>query len=250
MRYACLLALLVASGCVASGADLNQLRDGLSTAGAIGRTAQLAMASVTASADVAVCAAASTRCSAYPCTATATITLGDACPLPYGEGAEGTVTVDGSFSAADSATVTSTFVGAKSTSMPIVVVKTQSVNVSRSGDITTVTYTGQDVDTKSNTLAAQQSWTVTVDGKGSDDPTDDVITIDGVGQAAGYGADDVSVSGAQLTPACRLNPVAGTASVQKVSLTDITQDEITFHATCDGKADVRGSTGGTKSVRL
>jgi hypothetical protein len=113
-----------------------------------------------------------------------------------------------------------------------------------------VTYTGQDVDTTSSTLAAQSTWTVKVDDQGTTDPSDDVTTVDGVVQNAGFGAENITVTGAELTPACRANPVAGTASVQSVSITSITQDSVSFHAACDGKVDVEGSTGGMRSVKL
>jgi hypothetical protein len=51
-----------------------------------------------------------------------------------------------------------------------------------------------------------------------------------------------------VDPSCHLNPISGSATLQKVSTITIVQDTVTFHAACDGKADI--SSGGSVSLNF
>ena len=92
------------------------------------------------------------------------------------------------------------------------------------------------------TLGAQSSWTVEVDGAATpEDPSDDIFTISGVDQGVSTQVSQISASGVVIDPSCRKNPIAGTATVQKVSGFSIVNATVRFHQACDGKADVNGA---------
>jgi len=92
-----------------------------------------------------------------------------------------------------------------------------------------------------STLSGQSSWTVDVDeGMTPGDSSDDVYTITGADQGVSSQVSQISASSIVVKPGCRLNPVGGSATIQKVSATSIVQSRISFHEACDGKADVDG----------
>ena len=108
--------------------------------------------------------------------------LGAGCPLPLGGESSGTVDVMGSWQAADSASLSNTFVDASAGTHTVAVVNATNLTVSQSTDSVSVRYTWQDVNVKSGatTLAAQSSWTVNANLAGTPgDPSDDSFTIDG-----------------------------------------------------------------------
>ena len=54
-----------------------------------------------------------------------------------------------------------------------------------------------------------------------------------------------------LDASCRNNPISGTGIIQRVGTSSIIQEVyVTFHGACDGKAEVRGTLGGTHSQKL
>jgi hypothetical protein len=194
-----------------------------------------------------------TACASYPCaTGAVSIALGASCPLPLGGAASGTVMVSGSWQDKDHATLSSQFVDAKAGARDEVVTTATNLTVSRSGSSLTVTYTGQDVNVQgASALAAQSSWTVVVDTAGTGDPGDDGYTVTGVQQGAGGGGGgQVSVSDAVLAAGCTQNPTSGSAVIQSAGLTSIENDTVTFHAACDGQAELQTTTGSKETVAL
>ena len=235
MRFYAILSMALAlAGCSTSSADLRGIELAIESGSALAAAGALTLDAVAGTdTSIAACASA-TACAAYPCVSHVAITLGDACPLPYGDGARGTVQVTANLTSADHAQLSSTFVDAIAGGRALAVVSATSVTVDRSGAALSVRYTGQDVNTGAATLAAQSSWTITVDGG--------VYTIDGTDQQTGTSIDQLNVRGARLEPSCRRNPVAGEATLQHVSLLSIKQASIAFHAACDGNVDVGGDT--------
>jgi hypothetical protein len=93
-------------------------------------------------------------------------------------------------------------------------------------------------------LAAQSDWTVNVDSANTPAPGDDRYTVTGTQQGgSGFGGGQLNVQSVVVDPACKLNPISGSATDQQVSLTSIRQFTLDFHAACDGKANLdRGGT--------
>lgn len=250
MRVACAAALLCAGCFGSSSADLKSLEIALVAGSSIGHAASIASASM---AGPTACATVTQPCSAsYPCSGAATLALGDACPLPLGGVGTGSVIVSGTWSAPDKTTLTLTF-GVAIGQDKVAVTEAAGVSVESAMGIYTVAYAGQDVRVDGGSaLAAQSSWTVRVDGRGTaGDPSDDVYTIDGALEGASTSAGgQVTLTGVVLDPACRKNPVAGDALVQQAGSSTIEQDHVSFHAACDGKVDVQGTLGGVHAQDL
>lgn len=246
MRSLC-CACLLAAGCgvADSSVDLKPVETALVAGASIGHASSIAAASM---GGATACATVTQPCSAsYPCDGATTLTLGDACPLPLGGVGTGSVVVSGTWTAADAATLKLMF-GVAIGKDKVAVSQAVGVSVHSAMGQTTVAYTGQDVTVDGgDALAAQSSWTVTVDDKGTPgDPSDDVYTLAGAQQGASTGAGgQVTLSGVVLDPSCRKNPVAGNAVIQEVSSTSIEQATVSFHAACDGKVDTAGGFGGT-----
>jgi hypothetical protein len=53
-----------------------------------------------------------------------------------------------------------------------------------------------------------------------------------------------------IDASCRTNPVSGTGIIQQVGTSSLEEVFVTFHAACDGKADVKGTLGGKHSQKL
>jgi hypothetical protein len=183
------------------------------------------------------------------------VTLGDACPLPLGGVGNGQVAVSGSWAASDMATLGMMF-GIGVSQGSVSVSEAIGVKVTTQTGHQVVAYTGQDVSvTGGATLAAQTAWTVDVDEKMTPgDPSDDVYTIDGAqqGVSAGGGAQvaQASLTSVVLDPSCRLNPISGMGVIQQVGTSTLEEVLVTFHAACDGKADVKGTLGSTHPQKL
>ncbi len=228
-------------GCSPSSSDIRPLESGIAAAVSLGQTSTLAMEAM---ANTAVCASVKTACGSFPCSGAVSVTYGSGCPLPLGSGdVSGSVDVSGSWQSQGSATLTDSFVGVKAGTRSTVVVNASNLTVTRSTNSVSVRYTWQDVNVQSgvSTLSAQSSWTVDVDqATTAGDPSDDVYTITGADQGVSGQVSQISANGIVVKPSCRLNPVAGRATIQKVSATSIIQSTVTFHDACDGKADVDG----------
>jgi hypothetical protein len=245
---------VVCAGCFgSSNADLSPIEVALVAGASIGHSASMTAAAMDAPV---ACVNVTQPCSAaFPCDGVAAVTLGDACPLPLGGVGSGQVAVSGSWAATDMATLGMMF-GIGVADGKLSVSEAVGVKVSTQTGHQLVAYTGQDVSvTNGSTLAAQSSWTVDVDEKLTPgDPSDDVYTLDGgqQGVSAGGGADvtQVTLTSVVLDPSCRTNPVSGTGIIQEVGTSSLEEVFVTFHAKCDGKADVKGTLGGTHSQKL
>lgn len=245
---ACLLFL----ACGAKQAAIDEVQYGLTTAGAIGLSGSLAMDAIKGPAPT--CAAVQTACSSYPCTmGSVSVNLSSGCPLPLGGAASGSISVTGNWSSADSATLQQTFTNATVAAQgnkALAVASVKQVSASRSGNNITIAFSGANAvaGASGSAVAAggSQSWSVVVNTKGTPDPSDDVLTIDATSASGGAGllgsARVASIKGAVLDPGCRLNPIAGSADITQVSGIVPTITKIQFHAACDGKAEVDGST--------
>ncbi len=227
-----MLGLLWASGCGASSSDLHGLELALGAASSLGLVTSLAMDAISAPT---ACAQVVAGCTSFPCSGEVSITLGADCPLPLGGVASGTVDVSGSWSSADSATLSTTFVQVAAGGRTEVVVAAHDLTVDRSTTSVTVKYVGQNVSVVgASTLTNQSSWTVV------SDPTAG-LTVSGTNQNVGGAAvDQLSVSSVVIAPACAANPSSGSATIQHVSTFSIVQDSVSFHSACDGSADVNG----------
>jgi hypothetical protein len=252
MRIGLLVIVAASSGCFGgSDADLSGMEVALVAASSIGHSASIANAAMN---GPMACVAVTQGCSAaYPCNGTAGITLGTTCPLPLGGAGNGQIAVSGSWTASDRATLGMMY-GIGVDDGNVSVSQAVGVKVAADNGHSTITYAGQNVSvTTGATLAAQSSWTVDVDARGTaGDPSDDVFTVDGAQQGASTGGTgQVTLTGVVLDPSCRKNPVAGMSVIQAVNGSSlIQQDIVTFHSNCDGKVDVKGTLGGTHSQSL
>ena len=232
---------------------INEVQFSLTTAAAVGRTAALAMDAMKGM--PVACTTVKTACTTYPCTAGAvTIALGPGCPLPLGGAATGTVTVTGNWSSVDQATLSQTFTDAQVTAQSnkaLAIASVTQVSASRSGNTLTISYTGANAvaDASGSALAvgASDTWSLAVDGKGTADPADDVVTVNSTSASAGgfSGVRASSIKNAVLDPTCQTNPISGSAQITEVSggLVPIpTIIDIKFHSACDGSAEVNGTT--------
>lgn len=246
------LAFLACAGCSfgSSSADLSSLEVALVAGSSIGHAAALAASSM---GGATACATVTQACTSYPCSGSTSEMLGDDCPLPLGGVGTGSVVVSGTWTTPDDATLMMTF-GVAVGDGKVAVRQAAGVSVKGASTGTrTVAYAGQDVAVDSGTaLAAQSSWTVSIDDHGTPgDLTDDVYTLSGAQQGAGTSqTGQVTLTGVVMDPACRKNPIAGSAIIQEVSSSSIEQDTVRFHAACDGRVDVGGALLGDHGQKL
>jgi len=248
------LGLLVpGAGCGGGGSDYEAIEVALGAATSVAHASSIAvgaMAGPTACATVArACGSGAT----YPCDGEVAIALGDACPLPLGGAATGSVSVTGSWSAATDSTMTTGWTSVMAGGGSVYVRQSTGVRVRDSGGTLRLTAVGQDISVAgAAALAAQSTLTVDVDQAGTPgDPSDDVYTVDVTQQnVTGGGTKQLTISNARIDPSCRLSPVAGQATLQEVSGFSVRQEVLRFHAACDGKADVTGTFGTSGTVAL
>jgi hypothetical protein len=239
----------------ASQHPIDEVQFGLTTAASVGRVSALAMDAIKGPATA--CATVKTACTTYPCTAGAvTIALGSGCPLPLGGTSSGTVNVTGTWQSVDQATLAHTFVNTQVTAQnnkALAVASVTQVSAQRSASAISVKYTGANAVAAASgsaaAIGASDSWTVSVDTKGTADPADDVVTVNATSASGGAGigatARVATITDVVLDPSCQLNPISGSADLTEVSggLIPIpTILKIKFHAACDGNAEVNGST--------
>ena len=254
MRW--LLSLSLALGCAgcfgSSDADISGIELALVAGSSIGHSASMTAAAMNAPV---ACVNVTQPCSAtFPCSGVASVTLGDACPLPLGGVGNGEVGVSGSWAANDMATLAMMF-GIGVSDGSVSVSEAIGVKVTTSMGHQTVAYAGQDVTVNQGAALGQSSWTVDVDDKMTPaDPSDDVYTINGAqqGVAAGSGASvaQVSLTSVVLDSSCRQNPISGMGVIQAVGSSTLQETVVIFHSSCDGKVDVKGTLGGTHAQKL
>jgi hypothetical protein len=244
---------LSAAGCFGSSdSDISAIETALVAGASIGHSASMTAAAMNAPV---ACVNVTQPCGAtFPCSGGASVTLGDACPLPLGGVGSGEESVSGSWAATDMATL-GMMLGIGVSDGSVSVSEAVGVKVTTSNGHQTVAYAGQDVTVNGGAALGQSSWTVDVDGKGTPgDPSDDVYTITGASQgaAAGTGAQvtQVSLTTVVLDPSCRRNPISGMGVIQQVGSASLGEVVAKFHAACDGKVDIAGALGGTHAQSL
>lgn len=242
------LAVLVFAGACGNKETINEVQYGITTAALVAQTASISMEAIKSGSSV--CATVKTGCTTYSCNGAVTINLGAACPLPLGGEASGSVEVTGSWSAADSATLSQTYTNARVTASDkaVAVASVTQLKATRSANTVSVKYTAANANAGATGSAAaiggSATWDVVVDTMGNNNPADDRLTVDvsSTSASAGIGASArvVKVRGAVIDPSCRLNPIAGSADITEVSGFIPKIINIKFHAACDGMAEVDG----------
>jgi hypothetical protein len=249
-RHASLLVLLGALGTGCSGDNpLREVAQGIVAAATTARSVSLAIGAV--GGNAAACVQIATPCTSFPCQTSAAIQVGSGCSMPLGAADSGVVNVMGSWSSVSDATVTAQFVNVKESVNPDAIALTQVTQVtgSRSGNVTTVTYSGSNAGARAGlsnaAVGGSSSWTVEVDDKGTSDASDDVLTVRASSAAAGAGlgvsAKTMTLAGVVVDPSCTLNPIAGTGNITEVQTIIPKIQDISFHAACDGKGKVNSS---------
>ena len=178
------------------------------------------------------------------------VSLGPGCPPMFGADDRGTVVVTGTWTP-DLATFVMDFTRISSGGRPMVVVGIAAMSVVPSSDGHLIIAYGEE-DIRVGTAAAssagvkQVAWAVEVDTAGTDDPSDDVVSVSGGDQvllAAGGSAPEadvtqVAVGNAVFRAGCRLNPSSGVAAVQRAGTRGGGWVLFLFHEACNGTADV------------
>jgi len=178
------------------------------------------------------------------------VQLGPGCPPMFGADERGTVVVTGSWTP-QLATFVMDLTQVTSGGRPMLVVGIATMTVARSGtDHLVVAYGEEDirVGTGAATSAGlkQVAWVVDVDTAGTDDPSDDTLSISGGDQVllaamestADVDVTQVAVGNAVFEPGCRRNPSSGIAAVQRAGTRGGGWVLFWFHAACDGTTDV------------
>jgi hypothetical protein len=247
-------AAVVMSACQAI--DLAPTRSVLDASMALGLAGSIAMTAIAQEGPD--CVEMFPACTGAPCAARVEVQVSEACPLALGEGSSGDIILDGEWTDADTATFVpdlgSVDVGIEDGRVDLglgVVV------VTRDEDEVTVVFGEQGVsagngEEGSNAGVDQEGWVVRVQLGGTpSDPADDALEISGGGQLAGAASGDGQQAGVRqlavaktvTDPSCRLNPMEGIATLNRVGDEALAQTVLSFHEGCDGQADVLASTG-------
>jgi len=246
MRVSSLPLVLVLGACSAPPASSGNraVEEVLETAIAAGHAGAMTMAAVEGT--VAACVNVVVPCAGGAgCEFEVEIDAG-ACPIPIFTAPEGTVFVAGALSTDDTAVVNAMWQGVDD---EWVVVGLGSMVIHRDApDQVRVAYAQQDVEVRTDADAAsvelqQHAWTVQVaTGATPAAPGDDAYVVNGGHQSTGAGGSvdtlQVAITNATVTPACRRNPTAGTAVLQRTHTGSSAYYEtriLTFHAACDGQ---------------
>jgi hypothetical protein len=255
-----------------SGAPIKAV---LKTAVPLGYAAAVAMQSVTetppANAHVAG------TCSSYPCSVIVTIT-DDNSSAPLQLGNYGTITVHGRWTSLNSAILTVSF-GADAGSSRFPVHSVSVFPVSKTGSKLTVVYASIDIKAafkdpgalndveieaaviKLNITPSSQArqnigmdaWVVEADDNNtSDDVSDDTYSVSGGGQYINIspGSDSIlqlALADVVMGAECALNPGSGMSVLNEVAISSsnlvVAMAMLSFHSSCDGKAEVRAASG-------
>ena len=178
------------------------------------------------------------------------VSLGPACPPMFGADERGTVVVTGTWTP-QLATFLMDLTGVTSGGRPMLVVGIASMTVAPSDATHLVVAYGEE-DIRVATGAAtgaglkQVAWVVDIDTAGTDDPSDDTLSISGGDQvllasvepAAEADVTQVAVGNAVFRPGCRRNPSSGLAAVQRAGTRGGGWVLFLFHDACDGTTDV------------
>jgi hypothetical protein len=217
----------------------------IGTAAPIGYAVTLAMAA--AAGTVVPCVSGTFQC-AFPCTSSIDISVSTSCALPIGDSATGTVHVAGSFTSANDAVLTAVFTGVTSRgNRHLLVTSVTTLAAHRSGDTITIAYTDQNVTLGRvrGVSVSTSAWAVKVNTNGTlGDLSDDQITVSGNRtEVEGINVISVTLAGVEIGPACRRNPVDGTATIEAIAGLHSGTAVLSFHGTCDARVDISGGTG-------
>lgn len=229
--------------------------------GVLRASAQLALAGSAAMTSIRgegpPCVSMEPACTAAPCAARVTVELGDACPLALGEG-EGAVILDGSWADEDTGTFTPDLGAVIAADDDGVSLGIGAIVLTRTDDRVRVTFAtqgaaveeGEEGDAEREPSATQDAYTVEVDLAGTpSDPSDDALELSGGGQSVdGSAITQVALVTTRTDPACRRNPVEGTATFGEVGDEGVANTTLSFHASCDGEAEVLTSTSSPGSI--
>ncbi len=240
-------ALVMTAGCHDLDDRIEPVEVAIGVAGPMGHSAAVAMESMAAGAVA--CARVLEDCAgAYPCDGSVEIEVGEDCPLPLGEDAEGIVVVHGSWTAAGVAQLSADYTDISVGGRGLLVVEASSFSVTY--DPAGVMATVVDFSDTSVELAGSQglyvgatSWNVEIDPQGTPtNPRDDIFTIWGSDTTVqGTGTQTVDIDDVVLDPSCRRNPIGGTGDIVTVAPARVETLDVAFHADCDGRAEVDGT---------
>jgi len=206
----------------------------LGTGAPIGFVSLLAMDAVAG--RPAACATVAAECSVFPCATDVDIAIDDTCLLPVGDDLRGDVKVTGAWSDAQNAVLALDVSGVPGLRFEGAL----GLIVDDDGERLDVIWAmeGVEIDDEDSADVDQSAITIRVAREG-EGPDDDVIELNGIQQVV---KDDVvtqvTVTGARFTPACRANPIAGEAVMQRVDSEETEVDVVAleFHEACDGRA--------------
>lgn len=250
-----LLLSLALAGTGCSGLDLTPVTAVLDASAALGLGGAAAMTAIAGEGPS--CVSLTPACTAAPCAARVEVAVSEECPLALGPAASGTVVLDGEWSSLDTATfvpdLSSLDLGVESGRVSLGL---GLVVVDRAGDEVEVVFSEQGVaagteDGGSTAGVEQAAYTVRVALGGTPgDPTDDVLDISGGnqdidaggGEDAEASVDQLAITTVVTAPDCRLNPVEGGITMNRVGDGDVSQTQLSFHGDCDGEVDVIAST--------
>jgi hypothetical protein len=178
------------------------------------------------------------------------VRLGPGCPQMFGAEESGTAVVTGTWTP-QVATFVMDFTALSSSGHPMVVVGIAAMTVTpASSNRLIIAYGEEDirVSTRGPSTAGveQVAWSVQVDTAGTDDPSDDTLSISGGAQmlfaasqpAAAADLTQVAVGNAVFEPGCRRNPGSGVAAIQLAGTRGGGWVLFHFHQDCNGTADV------------
>jgi hypothetical protein len=178
------------------------------------------------------------------------VSLGPGCPPMFGADERGTIVVTGAWTP-QLATFVMDLTQVTSGGHPMLVVGIASMTVAPSGAThLLVTYGEEDIRVGTGPATGaglkQVAWVVDVDTAGTDDPSDDTLSISGgdqvllaaVDSTAEVDVTQVAVGNAVFAPGCRRNPSSGLAAVQRAGTRGGGWVLFWFHQPCDGTTDV------------
>jgi hypothetical protein len=224
--------------------DASPAENVIGTAAPLAHAGTLAMAILSGSPTT--CAEIVAGCSTPPCEVEIGVSVGDGCHLPIGaDAATGRVPVTGTFSTPGNANLIAVFHDVDVDGSRVIF-RRGAFTVSRTGAILNMAYGNQGLELTEPTVSVEQAgWTVEVDtGATLGDTTDDRMEISGAQQViVDSNITQVALAGVVISADCRLNPTAGSATIEKVGDSSGQITTLMFHAACDGRADVAVSLG-------
>jgi hypothetical protein len=181
------------------------------------------------------------------------VSLGAGCPQMFGSDESGTLVVTGTWTP-QLATFVMSFTGLSYGGREMLVVGIGSMTVAPMNTThLLIGYGAEDIMVATGgTMGGgvqQTAWVVDVDTLGTDDPTDDTITISGGDQSLlaiggnkpAADVTQVALGNAVFRSGCRKNPTSGLAAVQRAGNEGGGWLLFNFHAACDGNTDVIGA---------